>query len=345
MPQTAHSHGDEIVHIGAHGAAAVAAQRYVEIVAEPGGEGDVPAVPELAQVERLVGISEVLFQLESHQGGDTDAQVAVAGEVTVNLQGIAQDAHQVLKTRIGHGVFENPVVVLGDIVGYEEFLEHAHDDEPEADVGAPVGHGRRLLELWQQGAGTGDGACHEQGEEGEVERVFKQARLCGEPPLVYVDGVTDGLERVERYSHRQDDGQRREVGAGEFVENLNEEIGVLVVEQRQQFHCHGEPHQSFAPWPFPLVHLACEVVRQQHGGGQQEHQHPVGLVGEEQAERHHVEKHERLEGVAYGDVEAKKQHEGHGERQRHKRPRFVGSREEMDELVEHCPSCCGLYLW
>ena len=197
MPQTAHSHGDEIVHIGAHGAAAVAAQRYVEIVAEPGGEGDVPAVPELAQVERLVGISEVLFQLESHQGGDADAQVAVAGEVAVNLQGIAQDAHQVLKTRIGHGVFENPVVVLGDIVGYEEFLEHAHDDEPEADVGAPVGHGCRLLKLRQQGAGPGDGACHDEREEGQVEGILEQAHLVGVLAFVHIYGIADGLEGIE----------------------------------------------------------------------------------------------------------------------------------------------------
>ena len=48
---------------------AAAAEGDVDIVAEPGGEGDVPAAPEFLQVERLVGETEVLFQRDAEVRG------------------------------------------------------------------------------------------------------------------------------------------------------------------------------------------------------------------------------------------------------------------------------------
>ena len=47
VPQTCHHHGDEVVEIGAHLSHLVASQRDVEIVAEPGGERNVPPSPKL----------------------------------------------------------------------------------------------------------------------------------------------------------------------------------------------------------------------------------------------------------------------------------------------------------
>ena len=82
-----------------------------------------PAAPKLCHVERLIREVEVFFQLESHHGGQTDAHIAVAGEVAVYLQRIAEDAHEVLETAVGRGVVENPIVVLCDVVGDESFLQ------------------------------------------------------------------------------------------------------------------------------------------------------------------------------------------------------------------------------
>src|SRR5690606_27516404 len=59
VPEAAQEHGGHEVELGAHRALAVAAQGDVEVVAEPGGEADVPAAPELAGVARGVGHGEV----------------------------------------------------------------------------------------------------------------------------------------------------------------------------------------------------------------------------------------------------------------------------------------------
>src|SRR5579863_9511498 len=49
MPQAAKQHGGHQVGIGAHAPLAVAAEGYVEVVAQPGAEADVPAAPEVLQ--------------------------------------------------------------------------------------------------------------------------------------------------------------------------------------------------------------------------------------------------------------------------------------------------------
>jgi len=63
VPQAAEQHGEEEIHVCAGVAQAVAAERDVQVVAQPGGERDVPAPPELARVAREVGLLEVEGQL------------------------------------------------------------------------------------------------------------------------------------------------------------------------------------------------------------------------------------------------------------------------------------------
>ena len=52
VPQARYEHGDEEVEVRTPTAATTAAKREVEIIAEPGGEADVPAVPKQAKIGR-----------------------------------------------------------------------------------------------------------------------------------------------------------------------------------------------------------------------------------------------------------------------------------------------------
>ena len=54
MPQPTEKHRHQEVDIGAYRSLSISPQRYVEIVSKPGGEGDVPATPELRDIPRLV---------------------------------------------------------------------------------------------------------------------------------------------------------------------------------------------------------------------------------------------------------------------------------------------------
>src|ERR1700749_667431 len=90
VPETADQHGEEQAEEGAPFAVAVATQRDVQVVAQPGGEGDVPAPPEIREAPRAVGIAEVVRELEAEAEREADGAQRVAGEVTVDLAGETQ---------------------------------------------------------------------------------------------------------------------------------------------------------------------------------------------------------------------------------------------------------------
>ncbi len=65
VPEAAQQHRDEHVGLRAHHSAAVASERDVQVIAEPGRETDVPATPELGDRPRDVRHAEVLRQFEA----------------------------------------------------------------------------------------------------------------------------------------------------------------------------------------------------------------------------------------------------------------------------------------
>ena len=72
VPDAADDERDEQVDVAAGGDDAVAAEGYVDVVLEPRGEGDVPAVPELADAAGEVRAAEVVHQAEAQHAGHAD---------------------------------------------------------------------------------------------------------------------------------------------------------------------------------------------------------------------------------------------------------------------------------
>lgn len=75
MPQATYKHREEVVEIHSELTMTVAAQRNIEVVAQPLRERYVPAVPKLGDILRLIGKVEVLGQRKAHYKGDTDSHV------------------------------------------------------------------------------------------------------------------------------------------------------------------------------------------------------------------------------------------------------------------------------
>ena len=69
-----------------------AAERDVNVVANPGGQRDVPAPPEIRRGFREVGVIEVLDQLKSEQSRCAAGDVGVCGEIGVNLHAESKHA-------------------------------------------------------------------------------------------------------------------------------------------------------------------------------------------------------------------------------------------------------------
>ena len=147
----------------------------VDVVAEPVGEGDVPAAPEVGEVEGAVGAVEVVGEGEAKELADAHGDVGVAGEVEVDLEGVGVDADEDLGSAVEGGGVEDAVGdVVGEEVGDEEFFDEAGGDEEEGAATLGWGEGEGLLELLDKvgdaidGAGDDDGEERGRGEMGEV---------------------------------------------------------------------------------------------------------------------------------------------------------------------------------
>ena len=86
VPQPAQQHGDDDVRRLAQRAAAVAAERDVEVVAQEARQRHVPAPPEIADRHRAVRRVEVERQAQPEHQRQADRHVGVAGEIEVDLQ-------------------------------------------------------------------------------------------------------------------------------------------------------------------------------------------------------------------------------------------------------------------
>ncbi len=173
VPQSCHSHRQQTVEVGAQTVVAVASERNVQVVAEPCGERDVPSAPELREVGRLVRKTEVVLQTYSQQCRQSDAYVAVAGEVAIDLHGVAQHSHEVLKPRISFRRFEYPVVVLRYVVGYDSLFHQSNYYKPQSGVNHSFGHvALETAQLRKEVARTCYRSCQQEREERDVEQIF-----------------------------------------------------------------------------------------------------------------------------------------------------------------------------
>ena len=124
VPKSAHEEDDEDVADDLPFANSRTSQRDVEVVPEPSGKGDVPAPPELRNVALEIGGLEVGHELDAKEFGGAYGDVAVAGEVAVNLERKIDSPEHKGGPRVLGVVREDVVGVDGARVRDHHFLEH-----------------------------------------------------------------------------------------------------------------------------------------------------------------------------------------------------------------------------
>ena len=111
-----------------------AAQRDVDVVAEPRGQRDVPAAPEVLGAARQVRMVEIDHQLEAEPARRAARDIAVGREVRVDLDREREDARpQDLEGRRLER--EDLVGDQPDVVGNHQLLEKAPRHQPQARAG------------------------------------------------------------------------------------------------------------------------------------------------------------------------------------------------------------------
>ena len=124
VPKSAQKHGQNEVDILPQLAFPVATERDIDVIAYPSGQRDVPASPEIGDACGAIRRIEVEREAEPQQQCDANSHVAVATEVTIDLQCIAIDAEKVLHAAVKRGVIEDAVYeVEADIIADDRLFE------------------------------------------------------------------------------------------------------------------------------------------------------------------------------------------------------------------------------
>src|ERR1051325_4625967 len=84
VPQAAQDHHSHQVHISARLSSAVASEWNVEIIAQPGGQRDVPVPPEIRRIGDEIRRAEIDWQFEAHNFGQAARNVRVARKVSID---------------------------------------------------------------------------------------------------------------------------------------------------------------------------------------------------------------------------------------------------------------------
>ncbi len=245
VPESAEEHGEGQVDVGARGAFLVATEGDVEVVAKPGGEGDVPALPEVGEADGGVGEAEIVLYGETEAEGDADGAGGVACEVAEDLTGEGEGANPGIHKADACGVFVDFINDRGEEpVCDGDFVEYADDEEGESPGELVAGGFARGDALGEEVFGADDGARDELGEEGDEEGEVEEGGPGFGFVAVGVDGVGEGLEGVEGDAYGEYDGgccggEGDAEGVDEGGEIIQEEGAVLEVGEEAQVAAEG----------------------------------------------------------------------------------------------------------
>ena len=313
VPQAPEHHGDHDVEGDALLGPVIAAERDVQVVAQPERQRDVPPTPKILEVERRVGPPEVDGEPESHQQGQPDGDIGVAAEIGIDLDGIAPDSEQDLECGVLVGSREHRVDDVGRQVRRKDhLLRQAGGDEPERFHIVDVFRVTHRADLREEFGAAHDGSGDEVREERQIDGdVDSPGRT--EHPTVDVDHIADGHECEEgdpdRECQRQQGDRSTEAErVGDVVHVDGDEPEVLEPDQQTQQEGERDPERHAPPGPRCWVDQGTADEGDTGRRGEEEDEPPVPPGVEDVAGQHH----ECLPWPRVGDEEPLHR-EDHGE--------------------------------
>ncbi len=139
-----------------------------QVVTQPFGQGDVPAGPEFPDRAGQVGVVEIFQDFESQHAAQADGHIRVAGEVEVDLQGIANETQPDQPGGLlGGRDVKNLVGGPGQGIG-NQYLFAQPDDEAPHPIGEILQADLPLPELGSKIVVQCNGAGNQFGEKGDI---------------------------------------------------------------------------------------------------------------------------------------------------------------------------------
>ena len=233
VPEAAQQEHQGLIQRLACLALAVSAQRDVEVIPEPGGQGDVPAPPEVRNGGSYVGVPEVLRRLKAKHAAQADGHVAVAREIKVDLNRIGrspQPGHaDVQRAAQGKGAVHNG----GHGARNQHLLAKAHD-EPAQAPGRPLAVKGAAEQLGREMVKAGNGAGGDLGEKGDVQQHVQKAPGRPAAVPVGVHHIGHGFEDKKGDAHRQKQVCLRNIHRQNPVQNTGKKVQIFKAPQQSQ---------------------------------------------------------------------------------------------------------------
>ena len=266
MPKAADEHHDDEIDHGARGAVPVAAQRNVEVVAQEGGERDVPALPEIGETDRGIGEAEVILQMEPEAERGADGANGVSREVEKYLSGKREHTDPRIERQQRPAIVEDAIGRAREQrIGEHHFFEKTQRHQKQTPQEPALLRLRRMLELRKEIARTHDRSCHELRKERNREREIAQRPRRPHHAAVDVERVGEGVKGVERDADGQEDIEVRRLVLNAATrqrpgEVLEEEVPVLEKAEHAQVHGHADPEPDLAlVWFLHRAHFSAEI--------------------------------------------------------------------------------------
>ena len=313
VPQSADGEDDEHIQIFPYRSLSAAPQGDVEVIAEPGGQGDMPPPPELRDGAGEIGRLEVLHQLHPQHLGAAQGHVGIGGEIAIDLDGEGAGGGDDLEPSKRTGICvdggDQHTQPVGDDQLFEGPPQKPEGPQPQAipggtAAGAELGH-----HLFR----PSDGSREELGKEGQKEG--------------YVENIPPGFGffpiRVHQIARRHkeiegDAGGKQQSGGLDGPAQTGQQLAgeVQVFEEEEGAEEHDQQKgQNTPPFPpgtaaqYPSAHIGDE-------SGAQEGEQPFrsGPQGEQPACRQQPEPggfggKEQISGHDQGKEEKKGQRE------------------------------------
>ena len=211
VPETAQEENDESVPYNFRFRDAAAAQRDINIIPKPSRQGNVPTAPKLRNVAAEIRHVEVPHQLYAEQLGCAYGNVGIAREITVNLEGEKDGSKKQSASCLFRVSRENFVHIHSAIICYHYLLEQAPKDLTHTVNGCVIVEFALLQELRQEVRRTLDRAGNQLREKRDEGKKGNNV-CCGlYLPSVNINGITQGLESVERNAYGENHFQQQPI--------------------------------------------------------------------------------------------------------------------------------------
>ena len=248
MPQATQQHRRHQCGVGARLAVAVAAQRDVEIVAQPCRQGDVPASPEIGKSDRRIGKAEVVRHRETQAQRRADRGGRVTGKIAEDLAAESERRDpRIQRARNLVAVVDHLRGCGQKTVGEHDLLEQAERHQRQSETQHIRAGAARLRELRHQFSRAHDRPSNQMREEGHEQRIVEEVGCRLGAAQIHIERVGHRCKGVERDADRQHDIEcRRFIGDAqrrhEVAEIGEQESAVFEIAEHAQVGDNRQQH-------------------------------------------------------------------------------------------------------